>query len=579
MKEIFILFLNKKNRKFIFLLITILLLVSLVEIIGIGSVPIFVSIMIDSQIIKNYVSPEIYSFLFEGLNHKSIIIRSSIFLFTIFLVKNLALSLMNFLQGIIFKKIKYDLTTQMFLYYLSKNYEFFTQINPSVVIRILTQDISRSVSFITELVKFTKELILGFFIFFIIFFVNSNIAISIFIILGMAGFLFVIAIKKYLAKKGKEIQMQLADQLKIISEAIDSIKDIIIKNKINFITQNYNKKIDLVEFNHFITNFINSLPRLFLEIIAISAIIIITVFYTISETDISLMIPLLSFFAVSAIRLIPTFNILSTSSASMKYLYPSLFTVSEKMKELEKLNKINLFYEANKKHKIYFKNLIFENVSFCYSSRSSSQVIKKINFELNSGDKIGIYGESGSGKSTFVDILMGLLEPNEGSITINNSKNLNEVKKEWHQLIGYVPQTINLADDTIANNIAFATNEESIDYIRIKECIDLVQLSKFIDNLPEGINTLVGNKGIQISGGERQRLGLARALYSKPEIIILDEATSSLDKKNEEKIVNDIFSNLKKVTIVTISHNLNTLKFCNKVFVMENGLLNKAKTT
>ena len=231
----------------------------------------------------------------------------------------------------------------------------------------------------------------------------------------MSGFIFVYLIKRYLVKKGKEVQTQHSDQIKIITESLDSIKDIIIKNKLNFISENFSNKIKKLEFNIFITNFIYSVPRLFLEVVAITAVITITVFYTRINLDISLMIPLLSFFAVSAIRLIPTFNILSTSYASMKYLYPSLVTISDNMSELKKIKAQENRYKKIDYEKFNFEKLDIKNLSFKYSNREKI-VLKKINFEFVKNEKIGIYGMSGSGKSTLLDIILGLLDQKEGEI-------------------------------------------------------------------------------------------------------------------------------------------------------------------
>ena len=568
------LFFKKKNINLIVYLLIILLLVSIIEIIGISSVPVFVYIMLDVNVLKSKISPEIFNFFFDELDQKDIIIRSSLLLFLIFLFKNLILALMNFLQGIIIRKLRYDLSTQMFYYYLSRDYEFYPKTNPSIIIRTLTQDISRAVSFISELVKFLKEIILAFLVFFVIFFVNSKVAVSIFFILGLSGFIFVYLIKRYLVKKGKEVQTQHSDQIKIITESLDSIKDIIIKNKLNFISENFSNKIKKLEFNIFITNFIYSVPRLFLEVVAITAVITITVFYTRINLDISLMIPLLSFFAVSAIRLIPTFNILSTSYASMKYLYPSLVTISDNMSELKKNKAQENRYKKIDYEKFNFEKLDIKNLSFKYSNREKI-VLKKINFEFVKNEKIGIYGMSGSGKSTLLDINLGLLDQKEGEIFLNKNFLLKDYKQNWQNIIGYMPQVVNLVDDTIYNNIAFSTKNENIDFKKINQCLDIVQLGDFVNKLDDGINTVIGNKGLQLSGGERQRLGLARALYNDPQILILDEATSALDSENENRIIKDIFTKLDGLSIISISHNLNSLKFCDKVYELKNGSLLK----
>ena len=196
--------------------------------------------------------------------------------------------------------------------------------------------------------------------------------------------------------------------------------------------------------------------------------------------------------------------------------------------------------------------------------------LQNVNIEISKGTSVGIIGRSGAGKSTLVDIILGLLKPKSGQIIIDG-ENMDKKKTIWQTQIGYVPQNIYLLDDTIKNNIIFGINEEDTDEILLAEVIEMAQLKNLINSLPDNIHSIVGNRGAKLSGGEKQRIGIARALYNKPKIMILDEATSSLDIDNENKILNEIYQSKKDKTLIIISHRNNTVKYCDSIYVMENG--------
>ncbi|MDA9030954.1 ABC transporter ATP-binding protein, partial [Candidatus Pseudothioglobus singularis] len=230
---------------------------------------------------------------------------------------------------------------------------------------------------------------------------------------------------------------------------------------------------------------------------------------------------------------------------------------------------------SNKQETNIHQHIIFENVTFKYSE-NDAEVLKELNFKVPKGSMVGIVGESGAGKSTIINLLLGLLSPTNGKVLVDN----NDIKKNlkaWQKQIGYVPQTIYLTDDSVTNNIALGVPQKDIKMDKVMDCIAAINLSKLIDQLPHGIDSLVGERGVRISGGQLQRLGLARALYNDPQVLILDEATSSLDIETEEKIMKIIknFQGLK--TIFIISHRMSTLKYCDQIFNVSNGRLHEAK--
>ena len=276
--------------------------------------------------------------------------------------------------------------------------------------------------------------------------------------------------------------------------------------------------------------------------------------------EISALISILGVFVAATFRMIPSLNRIISSLQIMKYHKPSVDII---------YSEINSFFNTQiiKKEPnncFSFKNKIeFINTSFNYNK--NNKVLNKINITINKGQIVGFIGESGSGKSTLVDLLIGLFKPSEGEIVIDGQKDINQTQA-WRNQIGYVSQSIYLLDDTIINNIALGVSSIDIDLERINQVIEQCQLKEFVASLDKGIETNVGERGVQISGGQKQRIGIARALYRNPTILILDEATSALDYDTEKQIINSVVKNKGDKTLIMIAHRLNTLEECDFIY-------------
>ena len=277
--------------------------------------------------------------------------------------------------------------------------------------------------------------------------------------------------------------------------------------------------------------------------------------------------PTIGLFAIASFRMLPSINKILVSLQNIRSTLPAVDVLSSELNNKDE-NKKSF---ENKKELIFKDSLALENVSFKYSDKRKFE-FNKINLKIKKNKMIGLIGESGSGKSTLVDLIVGLLLPDEGSIKVDG-QNINNHLDDWRSKIGYVSQTTYLMDESLEKNIAYTLNEDEIDKTRVNETIRLSELDKVLVGLPDGIKTIVGERGVQLSGGQIQRIGIARALYHNPELLIFDEATSSLDSTTEDKIINTIknFKNIK--TIIIISHRLSAVKHCDKVYNLENGLI------
>jgi ABC-type multidrug transport system fused ATPase/permease subunit len=315
---------------------------------------------------------------------------------------------------------------------------------------------------------------------------------------------------------------------------------------------------------------LSQIPRLWLEtigVIGLAMLIGAVVFRSGRPADV---LPTVGLFAAAAFRVIPSANRLMTSLQFIRYSDAVVVLIGRELLGVDNASKVETLPVS------FLREIILEGVSYSYPS-SKSPTIKNINITIKRGECIGLIGPSGAGKSTLVDILLGLLIPNQGSINVDGI-NIKNRLRGWQDLIGYVPQSIFLTDDTLAGNIAFGLADDDISENAIWAAVRLAQLESFVESLPDGIQTYVGERGIRLSGGQRQRIGIARALYHNPQVLVFDEATSALDSKTEGGVM-DAITALKKVrTIIIIAHRLSTIENCDVVYSMSNGSIEQVNS-
>ena len=312
------------------------------------------------------------------------------------------------------------------------------------------------------------------------------------------------------------------------------------------------------------------LPRLLFEFIIILLLISLMFFLKYQDLPNSKIFEILGVFTVASIRFIPSASRIIGSLQLLRYATPSMDVIlNENMLSKEKINEI-IKKQNNNEDYNFLDSIILKNLSFKFSNKDEF-ILKNINLELKKNEIIGIYGPSGSGKSTMVDLICGLLKPTSGTITMDG-QSVEKNIFSWRKKFGYVTQKTYLIDDTIKNNILFGENK-SFDYLRLQDSIKLSQLYNFIKQLPEGMETIVGERGAMLSGGQIQRIGIARAIYHKSEVLIFDEATNSLDVDSEQKIIDEIVGLKDKKTIIMISHKMSVLKVCNKIYEVKDKKL------
>ncbi len=543
---------------------------SILELIGISTIPLILSAFLDKN--QLYQIPILHNFYssFNLDNNENYLIYFFILIIFVFFIKNLFFVFLVFVETKIYKNISLTVKKKIFEYYFYLPFESHLKQNSSDVVRKITLDTGNTITYFISFLTFISQLILFSIIISFLFlnnFLVTFVALGFFLIIFSLIYLYS---NDRLVKIGKEKQIITGEILKLINESINSIKEVILYNKNSFLNSIFSKKQNQVQQTILKITLLKRIPKSiyeFLSIVLISAMMLFLTRYNSLEDS----LVFVTLFVVSLLRLLPAINLCTLNISNMKATEYSFNLIYEK---LNLINKNNLHEtQSSKSSEIFFNGKIeFKNTSFSYDKK---EVFKNLNFIIPKNSIIGIYGESGSGKSTLVNLLCGLLNLREGKILIDE-KNINDVKNSWQSKIGYIPQDIYILDDSIKNNIIF-NNEDNTNINKdLKNVIDISQLNKLIDSLSDGLDTKVGDRGINISGGQRQRIAIARALYHKPDVLVFDEATNSLDEITENNLMDSIYA-IKGKTIIIISHNIKTLNRCEKIFKIESKSIKEIK--
>lgn len=387
--------------------------------------------------------------------------------------------------------------------------------------------------------------------------------VGVLILLSISVFVFQVCTRKSLKSWGVARKVHAGKVLQHLQQGIHGVKDIKILGRESKFLKDHQQ--------HLITHLdaerrfvlLQSLPKIFFELVVIIGMAFVVVLMIATGDEISDVVITLGLFAAIAFRVIPSAGRVVASLQTIDYNGPVIrnFYVDSQLPRLGL---------EESKFPVEFNNSIkLQNVSFCYTD-SSRNALDSVSLTIPCGEAIGIIGASGAGKSTLVDVILGLLPPSSGSIEVDGCS-ISSNLRGWQQLIGYVPQSIYLVDDSIRKNIAFGVPDQDVDEAAVQRAVDAAQLDEFVDLLSDGLDTVVGERGVRLSGGQRQRIGIARALYHDPQVLVLDEATSSLDTETERGVMEAVRKLLGSKTILIIAHRVSTVGYCNTVYRFEEG--------
>ena len=556
---------KKYKKKFLILILTLLIGIFL-EMISIGMVLPLIATIIDPLNSVNIVKKFSFDLNFLTISENNIIFYVLILLISIFIVKNITLFFLNKFQANNYAKFNEELQNKMFTKYINQPINYLMQVNTAFINRnVIDLSTQFTYQFLGSAILALIESIFLFGIITIMFIASPFVTLLGFIIVCIISLIIFLFNYKILLKAGEKNKFHLGERIKYLYEAFGGILEVKSFKKEEYFITNFSKQNRVLNNIQVKVNILQFTPKLLLETILVILLSFLIIFLT-KNNNILDILPLLGLYVYSVIRILPSLNKILLNLQRVRYSLPVLNEIHFVVNSLQKDHN-------NTSKKITFNNDVkLKDISYGFDK--SKKILDNINFEVNKNSLTGLIGQSGSGKTTLLKIFMGLLKPNEGQFLVDG-KSIYEFLNSWQNKISFVPQEVYILDDTLKRNIALGVDENLIDLEKLNNSIKSSNLEKFVNNLPNGINTVLGEKGSRISGGQRQRIGIARALYNQPEILVLDEATSSLDEKNEYEIFEELNSLKKDITIIFASHRKTLKKYCDTLFEIENTKLNR----
>ena len=534
---------------------------ALLEVITASVIVIFVQVLNQPESGHKYFSKVGFK---DTLSFSQMVLYAAIVCGVIYFIKNLLAAAEVFYQNFSIQKMNFHFKNKLLYRYAQADYGFYLTRNSSLGLSVVGSDVEQVFSTgMIALANIISESVVFFALIGMIIFMDPSLALVIACVAMVLALIVAKGLMPLFYGLGQKFQVAALDGQQHLSQFFHAFKEIVLLGKRQAFIDAYQDHAKKKSHVQAIQHTINALPRIVIEILFVGCFVATVAYLCFSKENSMQMMGILGGYLYLGFRLMPGINRIISQLNNLKYVMPGIERVYEEYHTVaQQENTIDVpdFH--------FDKTIVLKDLSFSYIN-TSRDVLLNINLEIKKGECLGIVGETGSGKSTLVDIILGLLRPNQGSIKIDNQYPVNS--HQWHAKIAYVPQAIYLMDDTIEANVAFGENIEAINEAQLNKAIQDAQLNTLVEHLPLGLKTIVGERGIRLSGGERQRIAIARALYRNPEVLIFDEATSALDTETEVRLMETIQAVSVDRTVIMIAHRLTTLKDCNRIVVMEKG--------
>ena len=567
-------FLSSNERQKAVLLLLMIIIMAFLEMIGVASIMPFMAVLANPDLVEtNAILKSIFQLSnIVGIdNSGEFLFFLGILVFILLVISLLFKALTTYLQIRFIQMREYTIGKRLIESYLNQPYSWFLNRNSSDLGKTILSEISLIVgSGMRPMMELISKSMVAVALIFMLTLTNLKITLLIsFTFCVVYGLMYVFA-RGFLNRFGNERLK--ANQLRFFSlnEAFGAIKEI----KLNGLEKIYIKRFSEPAQNYALNNssfqILAQLPRFAIEIVAFGGMLLVVLYLMVDSGTFTSALPVIAVFAFAGYRLMPALQQIYNSINQIRFIGPAIEELYKDFKNLEK-HSINQNEETIK----FEKTLTLNDISFEYPY-SSLVALKDINLTIKARSIVGFVGATGSGKTTTVDIILGLLETNKGSLKIDGKELTKNNIRSWQKSIGYVPQNIYLADASIAANIAFGVDAKNFNQETIEKVAKIANLHEFvIKDLPKKYQTNIGERGVRLSGGQRQRIGIARALYKNPKLLIMDEATNALDNQTEKAIMEAVYNLNKEITIILIAHRLNTMSGCDKIFLLEDGKLIK----
>lgn len=568
--------LDKKQKHKMVLLVFLMLIGAVLETLGVSMILPVMSVVMEENAVQKHAYLQVICDLFHIAydDTRTLMILVMVGLIVIFAVKNVFLFFQQKVQLKFVYTNQFATSRRMMINFMERPYEYYLNADTSVIQRSITSDVNNMYGLILSLLQLVSEGIV--FVCLIAVSLVSDVMMSITVALLLVVVLAIIkwVLKPIMRKAGEENQDYYSGLYKWIDQSVMGIKEIKIANKENYFINEYAKcgegYVNAVQRY----NLYNATPRLLIETVALAGMIFYMMIQLLSGVQVTAILPQLTLLALVAMRLIPCANRINNHLTSISYFEPFFMGVSDNLQEEIRDESID-YNAASYQKKVEVQkleirhNIQLKDIVYKYPN-TETLIFDRANMEIPIGKSVGIVGTSGAGKTTIVDILLGLLQIQSGEILADGVE-VREHYQSFLKDIGYIPQTIFMIDSTIRKNVAFGVAAEDIDDAKVWRALQEAQLDEFVRGLPDGLDTSIGERGIRISGGQRQRIGIARALFEDPEVLVLDEATSALDNETEAAIMESINMLHGKKTLIIIAHRLQTIEKCDMVYRVEKG--------
>ena len=549
-----------------------LLMMALLDMIGVASILPFMAVLTNPEIIEtNIILNKMFqvSSIFRIETSEEFIFGLGILVFVLLVISLFFKALTTYVQVRFVQMREYSIGKRLVESYLNQPYDWFLSRHSADIGKTILSEVAMVVgNAVNPLMELIAKSLVAISLIVLLIITDPILAIVVGLSLGIAyGLIFYFA-RSFLSRIGKERLKSNEIRFTTVSEAFGASKEV----KVGGLEQTYIKRFSDSAKNYAqagaLSKVVILLPRFILEAIAFGGIMLVILYLMTKKGSFNNAIPIISLYVFAGYRLMPAIQNVFSSLSQLAYVSPSLNALTDSIKNLKVL-------ESNQDQSILSlnKSIVLKNIYYNYPNAART-ALEDINLTIPAKSIVGLVGATGSGKTTTIDIILGLLDPQKGTLEVDGQVVTKQNSRAWQSLIGYVPQHIYLSDDTIAANIAFGKDSKDIDQVAVEKVSKIANLHEFVANeLPKKYQTTIGERGIRLSGGQRQRIGIARALYHNPKVIILDEATSALDNETEQAVMDAVNNIGKDITIILIAHRLNTVKNCDIIFKLEKGKL------
>lgn len=568
-----------KDRVKLVILFGLMMLASLLEVLGIGMIPVFVIAVSDPDQLLQY--PILGDLLLAAdiTSAEQMVVYGAIMLIIVYVAKNTYLGFFIYLKKRFVANRGVQLENRLFKAYMASPYTFYISRNSAELLRNVTSETKKVVEgTMLPFLELALNLTMFVFILGALLYLEPLISVVTILFLGIGGGLFLRYTREKNREYGMEDRMARKMKNKTVLQGLGGLKATRVLNRELLFLDDYKEWAERSKVANIYKYVVKTIPKFIIETLAVIGILLIALILVWEGRAITAIIPVLALFGAATVRLMPVFNQVISQVATLQYNAPSVDAIYDDLKLLEEeyQNVRKDILSGNVKKLELTREVSLKDIHYSYPDQKD-KAVNGVSLNIPRGSAIAFVGESGAGKTTMVDLILGLLEPQKGAISVDGV-NIEENIRGWQQNVGYIPQQIFLLDDSIRRNIAFGIPDDQIDEEKITAAVKASQLEELIERLPNGLDTIVGERGVLLSGGQQQRIGIARALYDNPQVLIMDEATSALDNVTEKFVIDAIEQLRGDRTIIMIAHRLTTVENCDTIYLMKNGRVTEQGT-